>query len=350
MDKITGYYLDGKTSKRHNAFLSPPLGHSAVIRINVDAAPIFLDVSAIKISSRLGNTPREIAWGDEQLFVTDNNDAIDAFIKQLGLSKRGNKLHFLESKLSLVFISTILAVVLLASFIVYGIPASAKYVANILPSQQFTGGLAILDKTLFEPTQLSINKQKHIQQLAKPFLSNYTALNASLHFRSGMPANAMVLPAGEIIFTDDFVNLAENDEELLAILFHEIGHLKHKHTTRRLLQGSMVTLLIILLTGDVDSLELLTGLPTLLLDLSYSREFENEADDFAFQLMAKNAIEIYHFSNMMTKLQAVYNDDTKQGVDEKAPFSPPSFLSTHPETKERIHRANQFEKNIGLNP
>ena len=64
-------------------------------------------------------------------------------------------------------------------------------------------------------------------------------------------ANAFALPDGTIVVTDALVHLAENDEELLAVLAHEIGHVVHHHALRSVMQNSAVALLLAFALGVV---------------------------------------------------------------------------------------------------
>ncbi|MBV1930724.1 MAG: M48 family metallopeptidase, partial [Porticoccaceae bacterium] len=316
--EIDGHYLDGETSKRVPARLTITSVDERSLTLNVKspdaAAQVFnLDYDQLTIQSRLGNTPREITFyldagtdvggknfgakhsGIEaeagaalrknittrQLFVTDNNDAIDELIGAIDGPGSSGLLHKLESHLGLIVFATLATIAIIWGTIVYGIPTAAKIIAYQMAgfvTEQFGGSLDLLDKTLFEPSNLQEDQLAHVRELVEPYLRSHEDLHPKLNFRAGMEANAFALPGGDIVLTDEFVKLAENDEELLAVVFHELGHLKYRHITRRALQGSMITLLVVFVTGDVSSVDLLTALPTLILDLSYSREFESEAD------------------------------------------------------------------------
>ena len=86
-----------------------------------------------------------------------------------------------------------------------------------------------------------------------------------------MGANAFALPNGTIVVTDDLVKLAEHDDELVAVLAHEIGHVVSRHALRRVLQDSGVMLLVAGITGDIVSISsLAAALPTLLIEAKYS--------------------------------------------------------------------------------
>lgn len=364
---IEGDYLDGITSRRTNARLEViSNGHHAV-RIHVAKYPdeahqkIDLEYAELKIESRLGNTPREIAFGQDQLFVTDDNDAIDALIKAHSESKAPVSVHQLERNSLLIFLGVIVTAIMVWMTVLYGIPKSAEYIAFQLPefaTDKLGGSLAILDETLFEPSELEISRQQEIRSLVAPYLAAYQALHPKLEFRAGMMANAFALPGGEIVLTDGLVNLVEDDRELLAVLFHELGHLQHRHITRRALQGSMATILFILVVGDtIDTVEFLAALPTLLLDFSYSRAFEKEADDFALEQLHRFDIPVDYFAIIMQRLEGFYLEpgegSSEEGLAIEEEVSQKrklinDFLSTHPSTGDRVRLVDQFKRARGI--
>ncbi len=309
----------------------------------------------VRITPRLGGTPREIALGDA-LFVSEEHSAVEQFADYLGQGQSASMLHNIESKLRYVFVAVAMTALFAYWFVTTGMPASAKWLAFNLPSisSEYMGGtLALLDETHLEPSALDEARQQHIQDLVEPYRLQHEHLNAQLHFRSGMAANALAMPGGDIVFTDDFVKLVQADQELVAVYFHELGHLQHKHMTRRLIQGSMLTVALLMITGDIDSFDLLTGIPTLLLDLSYSREFEVEADSYALEQMHIAEIPLEHFSTVMQRLEDYYQEkDSANEADAPSEsgdkpsseplFSLPSFLSTHPATHERIKHSHRM--------
>jgi Zn-dependent protease with chaperone function len=69
------------------------------------------------------------------------------------------------------------------------------------------------------------------QELNYPHIDNMQLL-----FRDGgsVGANAFALPGGTVIATDQFIQLSENDDEIIAVLAHEIGHVRHQHSLRQI--------------------------------------------------------------------------------------------------------------------
>ena len=170
----------------------------------------------------------------------------------------------------------------------------------------------------------------------------------------GIGANAFTLPNGTIVFTDEMVNLATNDHELIAILGHEIGHVVHRHILRRMIQNSSTSILILFITGDVSSASsLVLALPSLLFNLSYSRDFEIEADDFAYNFLIKNNLDPDSFAQIMQRLK-YYNSKKLNCNDSEIEMCQKNealdknegefikqitpYLSTHPDTENRIRK------------
>lgn len=341
---IRGQYFDGKGSSSQPAQLkfSDTIQNNIILDIEGAAhtPEKYFHFSDIKIESRLGNTPRNISLPNHQLFTTTEHEKVDELNKLNKGSMLSSLIHKLESHLILAVFSLIFTALCVFSVVKYGIPKAAEVIAHKLPYEN-TGNhsLSILDETLFEPSALEIKTQEHFLKVAKPYLDQYQGIDLKLNFRSGMPANALALPDGNIVFTDAFMELVESDNEFISILFHEIGHIKHKHVVRRAIQGTTLTLLTFFITGDLEVFDFAVAIPSLLMDLSYSREFEREADAFSKQQMNRHNIDLKYFVDMMTKLEQSHLKKEQRPEDqqpEKSNSNIPAFLSTHPLTAERI--------------
>jgi len=130
------------------------------------------------------------------------------------------------------------------------------------------------------------------------------------------------------VITDELVALSEHDEELVAVMAHEVGHARNRHALRSLIQNSLVAGSLFILLGDPSAAtSIAAGIPTLLLDRSYSREFEREADDIAFDYLQQRNIPDDRFSSLLQRLEQEH-----EGSDV------PDFLSTHPRPDERKRR------------
>ena len=351
---IQGHFLDGVTSARAPARLEVVRGSDnnlvrlTIARDNNTDEVRDLKFNELHIETRLGNTPREIVVQEKCLFISDDHSGIDTLTQAIHPRPNTHGLmHRFESNLLIVFAALVFCGLFSWFGVVYGVPKAAKYLAFHMPDfvQEKSGGsIFILDKTLFKPSELSDEEKSRVLALTEPYTLQFKYLQPKLNFRLGMGANAFALPSGDIVFTDDFVRLAESDDELLAVYLHELGHLSHKHMTRRTLQAAMLSIVVLLITGDIEQFDLIVGLPALLADLSYSRDFEHEADSFAFNAMQENNIPLENFSNIMQRLEDFYSVEEEQAEkDDEETDSDQSwlhYLSTHPGTQERIQRAN----------
>lgn len=303
----------------------------------------------LNISPRLGNTARYIQFKNGDSFQTLDNDSVDELLKHAQQSVLYRVLHQMESHLVFVLLVTVITAFAVWGFMKFGVPAGASLLVTMLPDEtsQYLGQgtLEILDQSVFEPSELDLQRRNELQRQFEQYAQPYQQYAVKVLFRKaqGIGANAMALPDGHIIFTDEMVNLAQQDEELIAILGHEIGHLVHHHMLRRVIQDSMFTLLLVLVTGDVSSASsVIAAIPAVLLELAYSREFELEADNFAYDFMLQNNIPPLHFAHVMRRLEASIKAarPAQQDAGENAqqPYDYSSYLSTHPATEDRIQR------------
>ena len=195
--------------------------------------------------------------------------------------------------------------------------------------------LEILDRTIFAPSTLAEEKTDELEEKYALFVDGEDAQRYRLAFRhAGMP-NALALPGGIIVVTDEMVLATENDAEFLAVVAHEIGHVRGHHAMRLVLQGSGVAVLMTALAGDaVGTTILAAALPAVLLRTRYSRQFESEADDYAFAMLKRHGQSPQAFADLMRRLRL--RKDAKEEPDTLL-----QYLSTHPATEERILRAEQ---------
>jgi hypothetical protein len=236
-------------------------------------------------------------------------------------------------------IGTALMLALLVSGYVYGLPRLAEYAAARLPinAERNLGkkALASLDRGgWLKPSALSQEEQDGLRSgfvdlvHGLPFEQAY-----SLQFRASprLGENALALPGGTIVITDAMVKATTSPEEVLAVLAHEIGHVELRHTLRQVLQDSLVAAVATAVVGDSASSGAagVTGLPLMLAQAEYSREFEAQADDYAFALLKRHNISPNCFADLLERLEK----------RNKLSNTAATFLDSHPPTPERIRRA-----------
>lgn len=338
---IAGQYFDGRGSKAHAATLH--IGVDGRIRLQAEGIAREERFSDVEISDRIGNVPRKVRFTDGAVFETADNDAVDAALLALGQSGFAQAITRWESRWRVALLALVLVGAISWAFLEFGIPVLANVAARALPASvdKTIGreGLQILDKTLFESSKLPAKRQK---QLRDRFAAMVGPLDDGhdyrLEFRRSarIGPNAFALPSGIIILTDELVALAKHDDELVAVLAHEIGHVRGRHALRRLLQSAGVAALAAAVLGDVGTASTLaSAVPLTLIEAANSRNFEREADAFARQWLEDHGIPRARFDGLLCSLEKHYR--TKfGGMDrDNKPGSIASYLASHPPTEER---------------
>lgn len=334
---LDALYFDGKSSAQRKVQirLDPP----NQLRVVGDDVDFGYQLDDVQVSARLAHVGRQLTFSDGSVCEVADADGLDAILKAAGYPQKGQWLHMAESRLRWVALSFVLVGACLWVGVAYVIPAAAKQIAFTLPpsTERMIGqhALETLDRSVLEPTRLPLERQSHLRELFSSMLAALSGAHAyhiEFRFSKQLGANALALPSGTIVVTDGLVNLAANDHEIKAVLAHEIGHLQERHGLRQLLQSSATALLAIGLVGDVSAgSSFLAALPTLLLQSKYSREFEMQADAFAFAFLKREGIP---GQALLSLLQRIEHQADKSGTL-------PDYLSSHPGIQERSQNAQK---------
>ncbi|MBL4868655.1 MAG: M48 family metallopeptidase [Pseudomonadales bacterium] len=353
--QISGIYYDGKSSKPYSCSLHI----NSEQQISLDGVPFSpVPLSSISVSPRVGNSRRMISFPEGASFETANNAMADK-LSQLIRPRQGKFIAYRwENSLKIIVASVILLVGLTYFFIATGIPMASRYIAEALP-HRFSimlgeNLMGAIDKNYLEASTLSLERQNELQRAFKKLIpkteTGEDSFNFKLYFRSSnaLGANAIALPHGAIVFTDKIVELAQDDNELIGIMLHEIGHVIHRHSLRMIIESSSVTALLVMISGDVDAAtSLIAYAPVILIKSSYSRDAEFEADTHAIDGLVKHGISPQYFANMLKKLNGgnqskiVKLDKLGKAKKDEQDTHYLDYLSTHPATEERIKRSEE---------
>jgi len=335
-----GEYFDGQSSACKQV----------VLRLQQDCLLIYgeqlelqIPYPELRLSDALGSPSRSIYLPDHGKCDIRNAAFAAALQKRLGRGGFFSQVHRFENSLRLAAVALLLTAVVVWGFIRFAIPVLAERMAfAIPPAAEVTMGketLEFLDNSFFSETGLPESRQLEAEQLFNRVVSGMQQdqRDYRLLFRdsAAFGANALALPGGTVVVTDDFMALVERDEELVAVLAHEIGHIRNRHALRKVIQNSTAGLLVASLTGDIlSSSSIAAALPTMLVDAKYSRDMEREADDAAVEFMQQQEIPLHHFADILLTLQ---ESIAAQGNGRQG-HSALRYLSTHPATQERIER------------
>ena len=155
--------------------------------------------------------------------------------------------------------------------------------------------------------------------------------------------NAFSIPGGYIYVTSDLFDYIQSDDELAGVLAHEIAHIIHNHAlkqTRDNTKYTLLTILAVLLTKEPD-VSILGKLTTITLLNQYSREYEEEADLTAIDLLIKTGYNPVGFLTFLERLyiREMFRPKVNLGI-----------FQTHPEIKARVNYVKDIlvEKGIEI--
>lgn len=146
--------------------------------------------------------------------------------------------------------------------------------------------------------------------------------------------NAFALPGGKVFIHVGAILKTDSEAQLAGLIAHELSHAVLSHSFKLLTEGRLTT-------NVTRYIPYIGGLAGNLIVLDYSRDMENQADLFGTRMLVASDYAADGLHGLMLTLAA---ENAK-----KENFSPPEWLSTHPETKERILHLEQIIVNNGFN-
>lgn len=304
------------------------------LRWGDEVRPVRAD--GLRVSERLARVPRRLTFPDGASFVTVDNDGLEEALALLGVHRPASIVDRMERRWAWALAAVLALPVCLWLLFTQGLPLVADPLSRAVPERVTDllddTILEVLEAQVFEPSDLSSQRQAEILTLLD-VLGPETPVD--LLFRGGglIGANALALPGGTLVVTDELVELAQHDGELSAVLAHEIAHVEHRHALRSLIQTVGAATVLGWVFGDLSLVTdlALVSAPALLQQLSYSRDFERDADAQALRMLTSRGIPTRCLASMMQRL-ADHVGDAQSTV--------PGWLQTHPGFEERILAAS----------
>jgi Zn-dependent protease with chaperone function len=360
---VAGNYFDGRSAKAHPVTLTL---NDGVLHVRGETLERDEPIAALRVSEPMGMAPRLVSFPDGAHCEVRDHDGMARLLAVTGFED--SLVVRLQQRWRWALAAIVVTLAVVFAGYQWGLPAASEWLAFKTPdavlARMGSSTLDVLDRVAFEPSKLSETRQQTLrgafERLAAPADSTATAkARFTLLFRDGgaAGANAMALPDGTIVVTDQLVALAKHDDEIVAVLTHELGHVQRRHGLRMLIQSSIVAFVVTFYMGDVSSVA--AGLPTLLLQARYSRHHEIEADAFGAAMLKANGISPRRLGDMLAKLEAAHRAKSgKPSPDNpNAEITPKNgdaarpaqrggisdYLASHPATRERIEALNNAQ-------
>jgi Zn-dependent protease with chaperone function len=213
---------------------------------------------------------------------------------------------------------------LMANFVVRFVPSSVDVRIG-------RSALALADAQWLAPSRVPLSRRSALEgRFSRLVHEQYPDLAWELEFRNtrsrAQAFNAFALPGGTIVLLDGLVQ-AMDDEEVLAILGHELGHVVHRDAMHGLARQMGLLAVAGVVWGQMSSFA--ASVAAGVQGLHFSRDVETDADTFAVTFLRRAGIPVRSLANAFAVMQR----------QEEATGVVPTFLSDHPSTAERLRAA-----------
>lgn len=329
---LTAVYYDGQSSRRYQ------------VAVRVDETGIMLTGDGIvrhaswaecEVSERTRHGPRIVRFEDDAQAEIADGPAFDIARQRAG--HRDSAVVKWQQSWRVALLA--IAGCVFSVFVAYqwGLPWAANVIAQRLPDAVYVSvgnhAMNSLDEALFKPSKLDPARAARLQERFE--LLSAQSVPGELLFRDGgrLGANALALPSGKIVVTDQLAAILD-DDQIVAVMAHELGHVAHQHGMRAMLQNSVVGIVAAWYLNDLSAA--LGGAVATFSHLQYSRGFEYDADEYGARLLHKVGMSPRLLGTALDKLSEKHG---RSGSEEEEV----DYLSTHPGTSSRMRRIEELE-------
>ncbi|HWA38611.1 MAG TPA: M48 family metallopeptidase [Burkholderiales bacterium] len=196
----------------------------------------------------------------------------------------------------------------------------------------------LLDRDAAQVQRVRAITQRLVGQ-TKAFRPDAAKWPWEVHVVSVAEVNAWCMPGGKMaIYSGLIESLKATDDEIAAVMGHEISHALREHSRERA-SREMGTQMAVGIAGALFGLgDLGQGLGNLVADVTFnrpnSRTQEVEADRMGVELAARAGYDPRAAITLWEKMQKAGNG------------GPPQFLSTHPSHENRIKDLREYSQRV----
>ncbi|WP_369721221.1 M48 family metallopeptidase [Bradyrhizobium sp. LLZ17] len=233
---------------------------------------------------------------------------------------------------------SVAAAVSIVCVVLFGVPLAADRLAPLVPKpieRRIGDASEVQVKTIFGRSTCSDPAGQAAFSKLVNRLRDAAGLDDDSMTAGVLPTsvpNAFALPGGKVFVLKGLLDKAENPDEIAGILAHELGHLKHHDNMRGLIYNGGTSFLIGLLFGDVTGSSAVIFASRSVVEASYSREAETNADTFAIDIMHALGRSPKPAAELMFRITG------KEGGGLT------SILASHPLTEDRLARMTREDR------
>nr|WP_315189536.1 M48 family metallopeptidase [uncultured Flavobacterium sp.] len=332
--KTIGVFYDGESSVSQEVVLTFDSQKEVFIFENLNNETYTWELAAVTFNKR--RALLELQHGNDPVQILKIEDV--PFISELTIFRNTNghlgwyqKMLDLGTKIHLGFAVFIIGFVALCYL--YAIPWVGEKSVILIPEEydDRLGNSAWAGNEYF--MDVDSKKTKLLNDFAKQ-LNLQNTKNLKFTVVKSDEINAFALPDGNIVVFSGILKEMEDYDELVGLLGHEASHVNNRHSMKMLCRSLSGYLFVSVILGDANGIMATIGdNVNNFQSLSFSREFEHQADADGFKILIANKVNPQGMSNLFKRLQQHHS------------ISIPEFLSSHPVTENRIDFINKMIKN-----
>ncbi len=244
-------------------------------------------------------------------------------------------------RLTLCFLAGCVLVVWLGSL---AMSAMARAIAERVPMEweQKIGAREIAGLRKSGMLLDDTNEVAQLTALAAPLVQALPAGRRDLKFyiSDDPQPNAFALPGGHVVVNTGLLQLADQPEELLGVLAHELAHQTKRHAMRRnIAAAGPLVIFGLFLHSNSGMGNFVTIGSGLMVFQGFSQDYETEADDTGWNYLVAANIDPRGMIRAFQKLEA---SEGKPGLHAVVPQA----LQSHPATEKRIARLERKWKKL----
>lgn len=152
--------------------------------------------------------------------------------------------------------------------------------------------------------------------------------------------NAFALPGGQVFITLGLYNQLQSDDQLAAVLGHEVGHVIQRHSAQQMAKGELGQILVTATGVGMSSdthrayeAAMVASVINQMTQLHYSRKDELEADQWGLILMSESGYD----PKAMLQVMEILEKSSSGGHQ-------PEMLQTHPYPETRVGHIKEYLK------
>ncbi len=337
-----GDYFDGETAEPREVIVK--FGEASLTLMTADDMPVtHWALASLRLVAGAGDDQLRLTpepGSDERLTIRDRDmiGAIRAVCPDLEHEPRDRR----ELPRILFWAGGAIAAVLLIVFVL--IPALAGRLAVLIPpKQEALMGEEVVDQIIWILGKAGDGAPRFCDAPEGTRALKAMTARLSRAYQGEIPLtvrvlghpmiNAFAAPGGQVLLFQGLIDAAESPEEVAAVLAHEISHVEARDPTRQALRSAGSAGVLGLILGDFAGGALVLAVTEAVMNASYQRDAETDADAFAIRTLTAAKLPTRPFADFFLRIRDRYGE--ADGLL--------SHIASHPELTERARRAREAD-------